>query len=353
MSKPFGAILLSALPLQAFADSAPPSPPANRPIPSARVELAKGWGAHFFGDLLYWKANEEGLYYAFPSLNNTANPPFPQNDIFKGVNGKVKRVKPDYAFGFKVGTKINLPWDEWDLSLIWTSYRNRENSRIYATPPFTLSPFWLNNNFNPMAQGAHAHWKLTFDSLDLNIGRAFYAGKFLSLRPFAGLKAGWIHQHLNVKYKEVTLSNSQFTPLIKSKNSDNSSGYGLLGGLETNWKLGWGFSIEGNGSAALLWTDHEIDQFEFAPPNINRSETKQNVSRIAAMFDLFAGLKWERACFSERIYFAFHAGWEEQVWVAQNQLNRFIGNAENLGAMVAVKGDLTFSGLTAGAALRF
>ena len=343
---------LLLLPFICFAEDARPAPTIEI-APSARIELENGWGAHFFGDLLYWKTGEEGLSYALSSLNFSANPPSPQDDVFHGVKGNVKRVDPEYAFGFRLGTWINLPWDGWDLAFYWTSYHNDQHSHLTANAPKAISPFWLNNNFNPMAQKAKASWKLTFDSLDLNLGRNFYAGDFLSLRPFVGLKAGWIHQRLNLKYEEITFSNGQTLPFLKSFNRDNSSGYGILGGLETKWRLGKGFSIEGNGSIALLWTDHEINQFEYNDPSIPRSQIRNPLSKIASMYDLFAGVRWEHVYCKQRLYVALHAGWEEQVWAAQNQLSRFIGNTENLGATMNNEGDLTFSGWTIGAALGF
>src|SRR5579862_8772532 len=80
-------------------------------------------GLHFFmyGDVLYLKANEEGLEFAgimdapasFFTLNSSIEPA--ANTSFRSVNF-------DWNLGFRVGTGWHIHHDCWDLFAEWMHY---------------------------------------------------------------------------------------------------------------------------------------------------------------------------------------------------------------------------------------
>lgn len=314
--------------------------------------FSKGWGIVLNADFLYWKAKEEGLSYALSSPNFTTTGLFAQSDLTKGVKGKISRLDPGYEPGVRLSADFFLPRDHWDLELSWTYYRNTHSSHKTAHPPHVIFPFWLNANFDPLSIKAHAHWNLTLNNFEMTLGRAFCAGKFFSIRPFAGFQAAWIEQHLNINYETVSFDNGQTTPRIKSFNKNDTQGYGITAGFETKWELRYGFSLEGDFSGALLWTDYDLHQHEKNGDNSLRTRIKDNFHQITAVLNLFAGLNWETQFHKERFYLQFHAGWEEQVWFDQNELNRFINN-HNVGSTANLQGDLSFSGWTIGGKFGF
>ena len=53
-----------------------------------------------------------------------------------------------------------------------------------------------------------------FNIFDWELGRNFWVSKALSLRPFLGLKGGWIHQSIHTKWQNPTRVNPRKGPLI-------------------------------------------------------------------------------------------------------------------------------------------
>ncbi len=326
--------------------------------PSARPILGKEWGVVLSGDFLYWKTQEGGLAYALPSPNFTCFPPLQQSDPSKGVDGKIARLSPGYAPGFRLGLDIELPKDDWELSFSWTSYHNTHHSSVFAHDDQVVFPFWLNFSFAPIAMSAKADFRLHFNTVDLVIGRSAYVGQFLSIRPFAGFQAAWIEQNFNINYKSITFFTGEITPpllttpKISIKNQNFSQGYGLKMGMDSKWELAWGFYIEGDAAVSLLRTDFDIKQHEYNADGSTRSKIKDDFKLVTTVLDLYGALAWEWRFHDDRCYIQLHGGWEEQLWFSQNQLNRFLDN-EDVGAMENERSDLSFSGWTIGAKLGF
>ncbi len=332
---------------QMIGNAETPSATPWAPAKSARPLHSQKWGAVLYGDLLYWKAAEQGLSYALQSPNFTSFPPFAQNDLTKGVKGEISRLKSDYQLGYRLGATLLLPYDGWDVEGIWTSYHASHHNSVSQRPNQVVFAFWLNQNFSPTALSATAHWDLHFNTLDVAVGRAFFAGRALSLRPFFGFRAAWIEQDLHFTYRQITFSDGTTEAWIRSHHRNNFQGYGLLAGFNGKWDLGWGFALLGNFAASLLWSDFDLAQFEKNANHTPRSHLKQDKQILTPQLQLLGGASWEVSFYRDRLYLQCYAGWEEQLWFDQNQLNRFLDNI-NIGLTYFEKGDLSFSGLTAG-----
>ena len=325
---------------------------------SAAPPFKSGWGIIAFGDWLYWRANEEGLNYAVQSLE-FAGRGFGPGIATRGIDGKVHHISPGYHSGFRIGASAVLPWDKWDLQLYWTSYHNDSDSSVKQKPLQVAWPILLNINNIPLALSAKADWKIHFNVLDLELGRSFFVAKHLSIRPFIGFEAAWIKQNLNADYFNITLF--QFGQVfpgddISSRTRNHFSGYGLRGGLNTKWPLFWGISLMGNVSFSLLCSDFDISQYEKNIHGSPRTSLKDDLHLTSQSLQMFAGICWEWQFMKNRCYFNLHAGWEQQIWFDQNQMNIFLNDSSlraNVGNTINQQGDLTLSGLTLGAAFGF
>jgi hypothetical protein len=291
------------------------------------------------GEFLYLQAKEEGLEYAMgdslPATGAVAT---------DGVIGKVHRIKPDFHPGYRVALGFFFPKQKGELLAQWMHYQGTRNDT--ATQPIAagsgLWPDYLDMSDTPMAAHAHARWNLNMNVFDLQVGTLFMEKKVLSLKPFAGFRAAWIKQKLDVSYKGVLFAaTGTTTPVIRSKNHSDYAGYGICAGLDTNWKIWQGLSFFANGDISLLWSRFNNRQTAALADGTVRDNVKDKLYTTLPVFDLMAGFAYEYDW--EFVGFSVHVGWEEQLWINQNMLDRYIDSSMK-GVTQNSKGNLSLSG---------
>lgn len=325
---------------------------------SAMPTLENEWGVIIDGDWLYWRPDEEGFEYGLQSVNNTDEPPFDTANIFGGVRGRVSKITPSYSSGYRLSLDLKLPHDSWDLSGIWTRYQNSHHNRIEAKPEQIVWPLYLNDNYIPKAISAKAKLELNYTVLDVELARSFFVAKHLSIRPFVGFAAAWVQQIFTIDYVDVTVETCAIPPMlipsIHSHNHNKFNGYGMSAGCDTKWPLAWGFSLEGDLYAALLYAKTDVRQFETLSDGNPRTRLKDGLHSLIPVVKLFGGISWEKQFCNEKCYFNLHGGWEEQVWFKCNHTEKNInGSLSNVGAAIDRQGNLTLSGWTLGAKFGF
>lgn len=298
------------------------------------------------GEYLYLQAKEEGLEYALPDSTGNTGPIAGQ-----GVVGRVHRIEPKFHSGYRVGAGYLLPHRKGLFSAQWMHYSGSHDDHAKELVGEGIWPFWLNQFNAPSAQTAHAHWHLDMDVFDLQIGTPFRVKNFLTLQPFAGFRAAWIDQDLDVNYRNIMfVEKGTSTPFIKSDNDIHFHGYGICGGLNTKWKIWRGFSFFANGSASLLWSRLKTSQKEKLVDGSLRSNIHDRLFTTTPVFEFMAGLAWEYEWKS--VGLELHFGWEEQIWLHQNMLSRYIDSFTH-GATMTANGNLSLAGYNARASLRF
>lgn len=318
----------------------------ERPIynASARPEIAEGYNVYLTAAALYWKAQENGLEYAVKT-----NDPFHLNPTDKQ---RIKNPHFEYDIGFRVGLGYNIPHDTWDLFLTWTRFNTDADAHIRTSGDDGLFPIWtslLDTNAFPMMH-AKARWKLNFNLIDGEVGREYFVGRWLSLRPSIGLRTIWIKQHYTVHYDDF------FSPLIEDDRVqlvNDYSGIGPKASIDSVWDLRWGLSVYGSGTLSLLYGDFEVrrhENLETLIPQANRFHDDYHLVR--AMADLQIGLGWDILFLHDKFHFGLRLGWEQVLFFGQNQLDRLV-NSDFAGSIVSNLGDLSFQGGTLSARIDF
>ena len=186
------------------------------------------------GELLFWKSNVGSLDYAIDSRSTSSI-----------QHGHVKQPDFDWDWGFRLGLGYKLPHDKWDLFINYTYVHAEAHGHagggsdvvfpVFATNFAAASPFF--------ADSAKAHWHLNLNMADLELGRTCMVSKWLSIRPFVGVRGLVTDQDYNVSYRGGTVA-----PFDEDKvHMDNDFwGVGIRMGANTLWGLGRGFSIYGN-----------------------------------------------------------------------------------------------------------
>jgi hypothetical protein len=327
----------------------------NKITPSGEPAVTRYADPFVSADFIWWRAQEDGLDYAFTGTT-------PQ--VHNADRGRLKHPSFSYEPGFKVGMGLKFRHDGWDFFAQYTrlnfEHRNNRthsdedndsNVQSNITMPYggDLVTFW--------ADSARGKWSLDFNVLDIELGRNFWVSKWLTMRPFVGMKFDWTDQDFHVKYENVSgnyISNNPGQGLVAGsdvhmKMDQDQFGVGLRAGLNTTWYMWRHWCIFGELALSGMLNDFDIsrkDKIE-TPADV---EWKQNNFRrdshpVTLVAEWSLGLGFETAFHHDDYMFQIRAAWEEQIWFNQNQFP-FFPNA-------AGGSNLSFEGLTIKAAFFF
>lgn len=188
----------------------------------------------FGGEFLYWQTNMTGDIYVL-SHNTISAPQFGEGSSLD-TNVKAKTVNFDYAPGFRVYGSYQLPFDEWGLDLIWTSFQASASSSVSKTATLDLHCVW---DTTSIMQASHASGKMreNFQVVDLNFGKMLMWSKPFSFRFYTGLKGALVNEKFTIVYEGTFTENTRpATETIVIKN--DLKGIGLNNGLRFDWNLG-------------------------------------------------------------------------------------------------------------------
>jgi Legionella pneumophila major outer membrane protein precursor len=321
----------------------------NQVTPSGDPAVTRWADPYLTADFIWWRATQEGLDYAFNGIGD---------DTVPNNAGKGSMHHPHFSYdpGFKVGFGLKFRHDGWDFfsQYTWlhvndskTSVHEKSNSLVYSNLFLPAS----SNLRSFTAHEAEATWNLHLNALDFELGRNFWISKWLTLRPFAGMKFNWTEQKFNVGFEDVTNNSipAENGSNIYMKMDQDQWAVGLRAGLDTTWYMAKKWAIYGDFALNGMLNDFDVTRKDRIHRTGGVSFTQANVDRTAhyvtAILEWALGLRFETAFHNDDYMFMMQAGWEEQIWFGQNQFVFFANN--NSG------GDLSFQGLTVKAGFYF
>ncbi|MBM3197751.1 MAG: autotransporter outer membrane beta-barrel domain-containing protein [Chlamydiae bacterium] len=321
--------------------------------PSGRPQVKDGADLFFTADWLIWQAHENGLGYA---VKTSASQPL-SSALY---NSSVKNMYFDFDSGFRVGLGWNTPHDGWDLGATWTWFLNKADRTSTVGSSSFLEPTNMYAPANEEVSGfgqAKALWRLHLNMIDLDLGREFFVSKWMTLRPFIGLRTAWIRQKETYTFSQAVAEpgSDQTGALLVGTN--NYWGMGPRAGMNTQWGLGWGFSFVGNAAFSLLYGFFQVEDLQtqkFSGSSNTVVNNKDSFRVDRAISELVLGMRWDWMFADDRVHLGLQAAWEHLMFFGQNQFKQFIGtHASNVGSFVANQGDLTIQGWTISARLDF
>ena len=285
-------------------------------------------------DFLYWYPSEEVASIWADVITSSGNT----------SSWKAQGFDFDWDYGFRLGVGYKMVHDEWDTALYWTWFRTDATHTLSSEPGQTLRPeFFAAFLSFDTPRSMSANWDLFFNMFDAELGRRFWLSKNVSLRPFIGIKGGWIDQSIRVKYFDLVVDSIFPTDLTAKERLKNDFwGVGPLGGVNSLWKiLGSGsrfFSLFGNFSVATMWGSWACSDVYKSPlPKTSSVNTKDSVLG-ALMMGGFLGIGWDTNFYKEKAHFALKLGYEMQIWFNQLRIATF--------QLQRLHDDLTLQGLT-------
>jgi len=281
-----------------------------------------------FANLLVWTAKEAGADCWAEAITSTSS----------SISNDLKEVHFGWDPGFRVGIGYGMKRDQWDTQLYYTWFYTRGTDHVSGGPGTIHSTFLGNfyiDNFSgsgitgPAYQSASIDWKIRFNIFDWELGRNFWVSKALALRPFIGVKGGWIDQSIHSKWRNPHLSGAEFFNVGTENLKNNFWGIGPSAGINTQWVLfanqSQFFSLFGDFSGAMMWGHWSFsDVFK---NDIHQKVTvgPQSINSGASMFRLFMGFKWDANFKQARYRFSTKLGYEMQFWLDQLQFYSFTG----------------------------
>lgn len=242
-----------------------------------------------------------------------------------------------------------MSYDEWDIFLNWTWFRSHAKGHshnnlltLWGHPIVTGDEGATNG-----ARSAHAKWELQFNLIDLEMGRSFWAGRHLSLRPFFGIRGGWFDQDFHIHYNYTT------TPGTKGKIKAKSDfeGVGVRGGIDMRFTLFSGWSFYSIAAGSMLYGFYDCD-FSEKWNSVKVAKTDDGFRSAASNAQLSFGVRWDTYLHKDRYHVGIYAGWEQNIWFGMNKMNHYFHNLSE-GSLQQMNGDLTLSGGTFGVRFDF
>lgn len=339
----------------------PKCPPCNVPVAPtmaaynapARVDVCGSWDVFASASFTYWQPVQDNMELGV--VNDTAV-------SGTGFNGNVINSNFDYKPGFKVGLGMNFDLDNWDTFLEYTWFRGAHNtsSSQAAGGTSTIYSLWG----APSGVGgddfyaASQRWKLHMDFLDWQLGRHYFVGTKLTFRPFFAARAAWIRQNLSATYSDASAAATTPGSSYDVSKKSHSWAIGPRAGLCTNWMVGEGFRLYGNGAGDILFTQYtrlsssEVAVSAAGVAGDTFAVHQRKLNTLRTHLELELGLGWGSYFDNNNWHVDLSAGYGFQAFFDQNMFRHFTDDTNTVTSNVP-NGNLYVHGLTATARFDF
>lgn len=342
----FNTLLFTTLTTWGLADE----PPLCASYTPGERCLCDDFGITLYAEGLYFTTREHHLPLGITLAGFQPSDQIPPALDEKDFQGEVVRIRPNWNLGWRAGIGYTSSSDYWDLKCDWSSYRANSGQTLsdIELPAWNLWGYPDLANAQ-LAYDLAASWKLSYDLLHLDLGRAFWIGRCLTLRPHFGASAAWIDQTLAFVTDYQPL---QFVPFdSKIDLGIQFSGGGLNGGFTLHLTNGCGLGVFGKVELTLLYGsfDSTLCQVELSE-NIAESSDVSHMGISAIQGAV--GVNWNKTFCCNRYRLGLSIGWEFQNWNDLNRFPHYFGQLHR-GIFHQEQTSLMLMGLTFGGAFDF
>ncbi len=261
----------------------------------ARIDLKNSWDFFLNASFIYWQPQEGSLEVA---------------EYYVTGRGEHKLMSLDFHPGFKVGLGLNSGFDDWDSSIEYVRLHTRDVNHFNKPSWGSLNDPFLDEHMSSSSMSATL--KLNYDMLECLLGRYFYNGKNLTLRPNIGIKGGWINQHLNTS--AVNYGDPTITPWSKIKWTSWLAGPRF--GINSKWIWGNGLRLFGDVDISLLYQSLKCKYSMRETGSVHHYSIDPN--RITPNLGAILGIGWGSYFCNQKYNFDLSAGYEFQYYFHQN-----------------------------------
>ena len=290
---------------------------------SGQMKVAgKGW--FFEGQALLWHAKAAGTDWVLVLDQGI----FPQQGYMKNLD-----FGWDWGFRFIVGKCFSH--DNWDTQLNYTRFHTNGSSKIdldFQTPQGTGGT----TGAGPSGRSDGSYqYKLSYDSIDLDLGKSFFVSCKLNLRPHAGIKTMWMNQKGNLRSENFIDALDTFLPVAGEVNTrviDQSKfwGIGPKAGVAMDWFFTKNIKLNTALDGSLQWSYFQVTQEEDitvapqgATPTVTETRLKGNMHRFVPTLRMLIGLAYGCYVNKDKNHIEVGIDYENNYfWRANQQLNQ-------------------------------
>lgn len=244
----------------------------------------------------------------------------------------------NWDYGLRLGLTSNLDCDQWDTAFYWTWFHTSERHTIPFDSETRISPeFFAAFLSGNIPESMSVKWSLSFNMYDWELGKNCFVCRNVSLRPFIGLKGGWINQSIDAHYNNLIITEP--TDLTAQEHlANNFWGIGPSVGAHLKWEVYNCFHLVGDFSMASLWGVWNCQDFYENSASQTSSVTTDQSMLGSLMFRGFLGLAWDVGLGCENSQLEVKLGFETQIWINQLRIATF--------QLQRLHHDLTLQGMT-------
>lgn len=219
----------------------------------ARIDVRGAWDFYGTATFTYWQASQDNMELGTKlNVTDVSSDPAVTSQQYLDMNFGFKP-------GFKVALGMNFDHDNWDSQVVYAWFRgtsestttlDASNTNFFILPNFGGEVVDANDRFT----SAKETWRLHMDLLDWELARSYYNGTSLTFRPFVALRGAWIREYMTETSTGTNAVTNPGSRELVARAKANSWAVGPRVGIATNWLLGEGFRLFGNGAGDILYT---------------------------------------------------------------------------------------------------
>lgn len=271
-------------------------------------------------DVLLWQAKVGGTEYAYSVSKIT------DSGTSYPLNGNISEISFDWDWGFRIGVGKQNIYEECDLLLSYTHYFTAARDGYRKDLP---SGFLGLTGFLDPAIIAKSHYRLHYQNLDLEFGRAYFVSKQLLFRPHIGLKSSWIDQKQTSRYEFNVRSGDFISFSSYLKDVCNFWAIGPRIGLHSRWYLCKELSLVNKLAGAMLYGYYKVediyntDESRMVNNQVERSlgevDLKGSTHHFCPFTEMLIGLSWNRAYIQDKIILTISLSYETLYFSRQKE----------------------------------
>ena len=258
-------------------------------------------------ELLYWKADVDGVAYATKSRIVQAKGQ-PGN-----VSTNIQTLSPhfDYDPGFRVYLGMQSPFDLFDVVLVWTRFTTEGHDSVRGTrvsgdalpgDKVLFDGIGLIKELDTVPDHAKSSCCFKGNLLDLQLGRGIAMSKRFFFRPYFGVRALWSEIDWHIAASRHFLAPNAFAQDSTKLRVDNRfRAIGGLFGATVDWKLPMGFGITTRVAGALVYglsVEATRQKYLFLPafavnPEEDHYKAHSTFHCTKGLWEVFGGFYWE------------------------------------------------------------
>lgn len=202
--------------------------------------------------------------------------------------GRVADLQWDTDSGVRVGAGYRLPGDGWEVGAWYTYFHAGTQQSADRPDGGTLFATLTHPGNIEQVDTAQADSGLTYQVLDVEIGRPFHVCESCTLRAFGGGRFAWIDQSLNAYYDGGDANHAYVHSPVDFR------GAGLRVGGEGTWNMNWGFSLFARASGSLVVGDFKtrLTEANDGGATVN-TDVSDDFEKMVPVTEIGIGVGWQ------------------------------------------------------------